>query len=166
MVHFPGICRRTKLISICIAAAFIVLSLSGAAMASDAALGVGETGKTEELEITITSVLKAADWINSPKEGYEYVVVSIHAKNISSEEKGIGAGDFQFMNEEIGHNECYARSTGVKAAPKTFGAEYMDPGESFEGSIVFAMPKSMDRVKLNYMEGYNPKPLLVFEFDK
>ena len=166
MVHSTRKSMRTNLVSICIEAALVFLSLYGAAMAADSVLGVGEAGKTEELEITITRAFKATDWINSPKEGYEYVVVSIHAKNISSEEKSVSAGDFQFMNEEIGHNECYARSTGVKADPRTFGAETMGPGESFEGSIVFAMPKSMDRVKLNYMEGYNPKPLLVFEFEK
>lgn len=166
MVHFAGKSERTKLISTCVAAVFFALSSFGAAMAADAALGVGEAGKTDELQITITSAFKAADWINSPKEGYEYVVVSIHAKNISSEEKSISAGDFQFMNEEVGHNEGYARSTGVKADPETFGAETIDPGESFEGSIVFAMPKSMNRVELKYMEGYDPKPLLVFEFDK
>lgn len=125
---------------------------------------IGEAGSTDKLEIMITKVEKAAEWINSPAEGREYVVVSIKVTNITKEEQSIGAGDFQYVRDENGSRESYARTTGVKANPDTFGAADIAAGESFEGSLVYAMPVEMRHIKLHYLENY--QTALRFEFDK
>jgi hypothetical protein len=40
------------------------------------------------------------------------------------------------------------------------------PGETFEGSLVYSIPITMNHVELHYIEGYNPEPALRFAFDK
>jgi hypothetical protein len=125
---------------------------------------IGEAGRTDNLEIMITKVEKAAEWINGPPEGREYVVVSFKVTNISKEKQSIGADDFQYVRDESGSRESYARTTGVKADPDTFGATDIEPVESFEGSLVYAMPIDMGHIELHYLESY--KTALKFEFDK
>lgn len=97
---------------------------------------IGEAGRTDNLEIMITKVEKAAQWINSPGEDREYVVVSFKVTNISNEKQSIGADDFQYVRDESGSRESYARTTGVKADPDIFGGTDIKPGESFEGSLL------------------------------
>ncbi|MDR1579157.1 MAG: DUF4352 domain-containing protein [Synergistaceae bacterium] len=125
---------------------------------------IGEAGGMDELEITITKVEKAAEWINSPPEGREYVIISFQITNLSDEEQSVGAGDFQYVANDTGSRESCARTTGVKADPDTFGAAGIAPGESFEGSLVYAMPSEMSRIELHYIKNYSAA--LKFEFDK
>ena len=112
----------------------------------------------------ITKVEKAAEWINSPAEGREYVIVSFKVTNISKEKQSIGANDFQYVRDESGSREGHKVLTGVKADPDTFGAADIASGENFEGSLVYAMPIDMGHIELHYLENY--KTALRFEFDK
>lgn len=131
-----------------------------------AALKIGETGTTDTFEITVTSATKATEWINSPEAGSEYVVVTIKAKNISKEENSISVSDFQYLNKETGSRQAYARTTGTKTDKATFSAPDIAPGATFEGSIVYAVPVSMNQIELHYIVGKNPTPKLRFEFSK
>lgn len=92
------------------------------------------------------------------------MVVSLKITNISNEEQSIGANDFQYVRDESGSRESYARTTGVKADPDTFGGTDIKPGESFEGSLVYAMPIDMGHIELHYLESY--QTALRFEFNK
>ncbi|MBU7006556.1 DUF4352 domain-containing protein [Phosphitispora fastidiosa] len=135
-----------------------------AVQTEERAYQIGEPGGTDELEIAVTKAEKAAEWINSPPEGREYVIVSFKVTNISKEEQSIGADDFQYVVGDSGAREAYARTTGVKTDPDTFGAASMAPGESFEGSLVYAMPVEMSHIELHYLKNY--QTALRFEFDK
>lgn len=155
---------RSGLLAVAVICMF--LAIAGTAAAQPPVMGIGETGKTETLEITISGVTKATEWTKTPKEGYEYVLVAIRVTNVAGEKQGISAGDFQFFNEDLGHKDGYSRTTGIKADPKVFYSADVEPGETFEGTLVFAMPKDMQKVEMEYREGYDPKPLLHFAFDK
>lgn len=130
-----------------------------------AVLGVGETGKTENFSITITKVEKAKKWINSPPEGKEYVVVSFKFTNTSSEEQSISESYFQYVDAQ-GNRNAPARTTGIEAEPATFGGASIGAGDSFEGSIIYDIPIDLSMVELHYLEGYNPDPLLIYQFSK
>lgn len=121
----------------------------------DRVYSIGEAGRTDNLEIVVTKAEKAVEWINGPPEGHEYVVVSFKITNISEELQSVGANDFQYVRDESGSREAYARTTGVKADPDTFGGVDIEPGESFEGSLVYAMPIGMSNIELHYLENYN-----------
>jgi|GEM_PF-1463717 Telomeric repeat-binding factor 2. len=125
---------------------------------------IGETGRTDKLEITVTKTEKATEWINSPPEGREYVIVSFQITNLSEEEQSVGANDFQYVADDTGSRESYVGTTGVKANPDIFGAADIAPGDSFEGSLVYAIPSEMSHVELHYINSYNTA--LKFAFEK
>lgn len=158
--------KKAKLLCTAIATAFMAVALIGGAAAGNTPLGIGETGNAGSIEITITGVSKATEWTKTPKEGCEYVLVAVRITNTSGEEQGVSANDFQFFNDDLGHKDGYSRTTGVKADPEVFYSAKMAPGETFEGTIVFAMPKTMRQVEMEYREGYAPKPQLTFSFGK
>lgn len=125
---------------------------------------LGETGKTDELEITVTKAQRAKEWTKTPKEGLEYVVVFIRAKNISGEEQSITGNQFGFVMDEAGNRGSYETYTGVPVDLGYSGT--MAPGESVEINLVYAMPADMSRIEFHYTEGYAPEPTLRFEFNK
>lgn len=125
---------------------------------------IGEAGRTDTLEIMITKTEKAAKWTKDPPEDREYVVVSFKVTNISAETQSIGASDLQYVRDESGSREAYESWTGVEADPDTFGGTDIEPGESFEGSLVYAMPIEMSHIELHYLKSY--QTALIFEFDK
>lgn len=139
---------------------------ASAGQSEAAPLSVGQTGKTETLAVSVTGVKKATEWINGPAEGREYVVVSLEITNISKEEQSVSANDFQFVSDASGSRESYAASTGVEAEPPVFGGEDIAPGDTFQGSLVFAIPKDMSSVELDYIQSLGAKPDLRFQFGK
>lgn len=130
-------------------------------------LGIGESGKAEEFEVSIVKVSKPTEWKFPPKEGTEYIAVEIQAKNISSEEASIAQGDFQYMGSDGYMHGRYADTySGFGVTPNTFGAEKVKPGETFNGTIVYDMPKDMETVEMWYRESYTTTPDVLFKFSK
>lgn len=125
---------------------------------------LGETAKTDQLEITVTQVEKAANWTKTPAEGYEYVVISIMARNISNEEQSITASQFGFVKDETGNRGSYETYTGVETA-HDYSAT-VAPGENAEISLVFAIPIEMIRIEFHYTVGYSLNPALRFELSR
>jgi len=131
-------------------------------------LHLGQAGRTDIFEITVTAVAKASYWTKDKKEDEEYIVVAVRFVNISNEEESIGANDFQWVDSQ-GYRNGIEQYSGVKtdeSMPDTFGAKTLSPGESFEGSMVYLMPKNMNRVEFHYLKGYSLKPDLQFLFHK
>ena len=138
---------------------------------------IGEVGSTDTFEVSITSVYKSTASSSGDEEDEEYVVVVIKVTNISDEEESISSGDFQFVNDKLGHRDAYSpyAGIGIETNPDTFGAENLAPGDTFEGSIIYSIPKSMSRVELHFIPDYNVVlvdgeyvllPDLIFEFNK
>jgi hypothetical protein len=131
-------------------------------------LHLGQSGRTDIFEITVTAVAKASYWTKDKKEDDEYIVVAVRVLNISNEEKSIGANDFQYVDSQ-GYRHGMEQYSGVETSesmPDTFGAHTLSPGESFEGSIVYLIPKNISRVEYHYIKGYTIKPDLQFVFNK
>ncbi|MDP1007709.1 DUF4352 domain-containing protein, partial [Klebsiella pneumoniae] len=76
------------------------------------------------------------------------VLVAVRVTNTTGEEQSISAGDFQFFNDDLGHKDGYSRTTGIKADPKVFYSAHIEPGQSLEGSIAFAIPKTIKQIKM------------------
>lgn len=129
-------------------------------------LKMGESGKTETFEMSVISVNKPTQWTKSPRANYEYVVVAFMVKNLSGKAASISAGDFSCVENESGMRTSWERSTGIKADPDTFGAETIEPGNQFSGSVIFSLPVAMKTTECHYTKGYNPKPSLKFQINK
>jgi len=131
-------------------------------------LHLGQAGRTDNFEITLTAVAKASYWTKDKKEDEEYVVVAVRVVNIANEEKSIGANDLQWVDSQ-GYRHGMEQYSGVETSesmPDTFGAHTSSPGESFEGSIIYLIPKNMSRVEFHYIKGYTIKPDLQFLIHK
>ncbi|MFN2238527.1 MAG: DUF4352 domain-containing protein [Thermoanaerobaculia bacterium] len=137
-----------------------------AAPAEAPALQPGEPGRSDPFEIRVMAVEKASGWTREPPADHEYVVVAIQVKNVSNETESIGAGSFGMVQDDSGNRASWEPSTGIKTDPETFGGTDIEPGESFEGSLIFAIPIVMERTELHYTVGYSLEPALRFEIRK
>lgn len=133
----------------------------------DKVYGIGEYAKTEHYEVAIAKVTKPTKWKFEPEEGKEYVAVEISIKNISDEDGSVKQSDFQYMGEgEKLHGRYPDTYSGFDVTPETFGAEDLEIGQTFNGTIIYLLPKSMTEVELWYREGYTTKPDATFKFSK
>ncbi|MHB1356805.1 MAG: DUF4352 domain-containing protein [Anaerolineae bacterium] len=130
------------------------------------ALKLGESGRTDTFEITVTSVVKPTEWTKDVPAGHEYIVVTIQVTNITKEEASISASDFGCVKDESGNRGSWENYTGIKTEPDTFGGEDITPGDTFAGSLIFAIPVDMSVTELHYTKGYALKPNLRFEITK
>lgn len=131
--------------------------------AEAAPVPLGQPGRTDTFEIVVTGVEKPAQFTKDPPAGSEYVVVKMQVKNISGETASIGAGEFGVVRDERGNRASTEPSTGISTDPDTFGSAEIAPGETFAGSLIFAIPAGMAQTELHYTLGYAPKPALRFE---
>ncbi|MDD4591005.1 MAG: DUF4352 domain-containing protein [Parabacteroides sp.] len=129
--------------------------------------GVGEYVKTENYEVAIAKVTKPTKWKFEPEEGKEYVAVEISIKNISDEDGSVGQSDFQYVGEDGKLTGRYPNTySGFDVDPDTFGTEDLEIGQTFNGTIVYLMPKSMEEIELWFREGWTESPDAVFKFSK
>lgn len=129
--------------------------------------GIGEYAKTGDYEVAIVKVTKPTEWVFEPEEGKEYVAIEISVKNISDEDGSVGQSSFQYKGEDGTLHGRYANTySGFGVEPDTFGAEDIEIGQTFNGTIVYLMPKSMEEVELWYREGYTSTPDITFKFSK
>lgn len=129
--------------------------------------GIGEYAKTEHYEVAIVKVTKPTEWKFEPEEGKEYVAVEISIKNISDEDGSVSNSDFQYVGEDGKLHGRYPDTySGFGVEPDTFGAEDVEIGQTFNGTIVYLMPESMKEVELWYREGYTTTPDAAFKFSK
>ena len=130
-------------------------------------LQIGQAGRTNIFEVTLTAAVKDTSRNQDPKEVNEYVVLAFRMKNISNEESSVSASDFQYVGDD-GYRKAWAPYSGVKidSFPDTFGAETISPGEVFEGSIVYLIPKRMKKIEMHYIKGWKKEADLKFIFHK
>lgn len=137
-----------------------------AAPNKSSALRVGEAGRTDTFEITVTSSGKASEWTKDPPAGMEYIVVAVQVTNISDEEASISASDFGCVKDADGTRASWENYTGIVTDPETFGAADIAPGETFSGSLIFAIPAEMSATELHYTQGFSAEPDLRFAITK
>lgn len=129
--------------------------------------GLGEYVKTEHYEVAIVKVTKPTKWRDEPEEGKEYVAVEISVKNISDEDGAVSQSEFQYKGEDGKLHGRYPNTfSGFDVEPETFGAEDLEIGQTFNGTIVYLLPKNMTEVELWYRESYTTTPDAAFKFSK
>ena len=128
---------------------------------------IGEYAKTEHYEVAIVKVTKPTEWKFKPEEGKEYVAVEISVKNISDENGSVKQSGFQYKGEDGKLHGRYPDTySGFGVEPDTFGAEDIEIGQTFNGTIVYLMPESMKEVELWFRESYTTTPDAAFKFSK
>lgn len=106
----------------------------------------GETGVFGDWEVKVNSVQRNYDTGSKyyvPKDGNEYIVVNITAKNVSKSPDLVSSYDFKVNVDGASEGPSYATVPSPKFDSKT-----LDPGVSQTGNILFEVPKGATNLKL------------------
>lgn len=124
----------------------------------DSSSGADEEAKTEfaqnevvtfnDVDFTVTSVERSAgDVFDTPKEGCEYVIVSLKIENNSDEK--ISYNEFDWKMENSNGQETDMVFTTINS-DTTLGSGDLNPGGVVEGTVAFEEPVGDAGLKLNY----------------
>lgn len=110
--------------------------------------GINEPVKYKGLELSVTKVEKSnGDDFDKPKDGMEYVIVTVKYKNAGEEKISYNPYDFKMLNSK-GQITDQAL-TSVDSSTSLSGGE-LAPGGEISGTITFEQPKGDAGLKLQY----------------
>lgn len=109
---------------------------------------VGETAKYNDVEMTVTKVakVKSGDY-SVPKEGNEYVVVSVKYKNDSSENVSYNPYDFKMKNSK---GQITSNTYASDITKNQLDSGDLAPNGEVEGEIIYEEPKDDNGLVLQY----------------
>ena len=109
---------------------------------------VGETAKYNDVELTVTKVVKSKGGeFDNPKSGDEYVVVTVKYKNDGEENISYNPYDFKIKNSK-GQITSGTFASSVTKNELNSGA--LAPGGEVEGDVIFEAPKGDNGLVLQY----------------
>lgn len=110
--------------------------------------GINEPVKYKGLELSVTKVEKSnGDDFDKPKDGMEYVIVTVKYKNAGEEKISYNPYDFKMLNSK-GQITDQAL-TSVDSSTSLSSGE-LAPGGEISGTIAFEQPKGDAGLKLQY----------------
>lgn len=108
----------------------------------------GETVSFKGVDFTVTNVKKSAgSEFDTPKEGHEYIIVSIKIENKSEEKISYNPFDWQMENSN-GQEEATTFTTIDSDTALSSGD--LNVGGVVEGTLAFEQPEGDAGLKLNY----------------
>ncbi len=111
-----------------------------------------ETVTYEDVNYTVTNVKKSAGTeYDTPKDGYEYVVITIKIENNSDEKISYNEYDWKMENSNGQELDC---TYSIDDSDTALDSGDLKSGGNVEGSIVFEEPKDDDGLQLNYYSNY------------
>lgn len=115
----------------------------------------GQTAKYENLEITLLSLTRAAEYVKAPREGEEYAVLRFRIKNLGQEEESASiGGDLQWRGPDSDRRHGPESYTGVETIiPEGYR---LAPGSEGEYEDVYMLPKDLTQVEFHYVPGLDP----------
>lgn len=107
-----------------------------------------ETVSYQGVEYTVTDVQKTTgDEFDQPRDGYEYVIVSVKIENKSEEKISYNPLDWKMENSN-GQEE--SQTFTIIDSNTALSSGDLNPGGNVEGTIAFEQPKGDTGLKLNY----------------
>lgn len=106
----------------------------------------GETALFGDIEVTATNVDRQyapADG-RYVEQGLEYVVVTVSVKNVGTTSNYVSNYDFQLRAGEESYTANYIQ------VPNAFDGTTLQPEETHEGAIIFAIPEGGESLSLEY----------------
>jgi hypothetical protein len=113
---------------------------------------VGDVIVSKETIITVTKFGKSTgDDFNKPKDGMEYIIVSIKIINIINDKISYNPTDFKMQNSQGQINDTAFTKVNSKTA---FKSGKLVPDGEIEGTVVFEEPKNDPELTLLYLQNY------------
>lgn len=113
-----------------------------ASASADAKVGVGDTVKADDVELTVTDVKKGVGQVgtsgyNKKPQG-EFIIVTVKVKNTGKQEILAASSDFTLVGEDGAE---YSTSDDAWLEDGVLSFESVNPGNSFTGKLVYDVPK-------------------------
>lgn len=112
-----------------------------------------ETVDFKGIKFTVTNVEKhQGSKYNKPKDGYEYVEVTIKIENTSEEKYDYGPSDWKMQNSQ--GQELDTSSLALKNYDEQLDYADLIPGGTVTGKLGFEQPKGDTGLYLNYYDNF------------
>lgn len=110
--------------------------------------GINEPVKYKGLELSVTKVEKSnGDDFDKPKDGMEYVIVTVKYKNAGEEKISYNPYDFKMLNSKGQITDQALTSVDSRTS---LSSGELAPGGEISGTIAFEQPKGDAGLKLQY----------------
>ena len=110
--------------------------------------GINEPVKYKGLELSVTKVEKSnGDDFDKPKDGMEYVIVTVKYKNTGAEKISYNPYDFKMLNSK---GQITDEAFTTIDSDTALSSGELAPGGEIEGTIAFEQPKGDTGLKLQY----------------
>lgn len=128
---------------------------------ADTIIPLGESGTYEGETITVTGVEKSSgDQFDTPKDGMEYVIVSLKIQNTGEENISYNPFDYKSMNSK---KQIIDKSISIVDSDTALSSGELASGGEVEGTLVFEHPKGdTDLTLLFYGNMFDSDPTLTF----
>jgi len=106
----------------------------------------GETALFGDIEITATDVNRQYTPTEDRyvEQGLEYVVVTVSVKNVGETSNYVSNYDFRLVADGESYTANYIQ------VPNEFDGTTLQPGDTREGAIIFAIPEGSESLSLEY----------------
>lgn len=125
---------------------------------------INEPAIYEDTKLTVTNVQtsKGNSW-DKPKEGMEYIIVTVAFENIGNEQISYNIWDFE-MSNSLGH--LSSESFTTINSDSSLSAGSLLPGGKKTGTIAFEQPKNDPNLVLYYKQNiFSDSPELTFKLN-
>lgn len=105
---------------------------------------VAEFGALTVKTTTFTQPWQPTDGFSTPKDGYEFVYVSLNIKNTSSEDSDVNPFDFKLNDSGV------VSDHEIATTPTPLNSVELKAGSAIDGDLVFQVKKGATNLKLQY----------------
>lgn len=110
--------------------------------------GINEAVKYNGLELSVTKVVKSSGKeFDKPKDGMEFVIVTVKYKNVGDEKISYNPFDFKMLNSK---GQITDQAFTTVNADTALSSGELAPGGEISGTIAFEQPKGDTGLKLQY----------------
>lgn len=110
--------------------------------------GINEAVKYNGLELSVTKVAKSSGKeFDKPKDGMEYIIVTVKYKNVGDEKISYNPFDFKMLNSK---GQITDQSFTTVNTDTALSSGELAPGGEITGTIAFEQPKGDTGLKLQY----------------
>ncbi|RWZ54447.1 DUF4352 domain-containing protein [Halobacillus fulvus] len=116
------------------------------------AYNVGDTAQLNDHQLTVLKVEKSnGNNYDQPKEGKEFVIVSVQIENVGSNEVSYNSFDFEMSNSQ---GQIVEPAFTIVDSDTSLESGDLATGGSVTGTVAFEQPKDDQGLKLHYEPGF------------
>lgn len=124
---------------------------------------INEEAKIKDVSVTVTNVEKSAgsDY-DKPKDGMEYVIVTVKIKNLGKDKISYNPFDYKMKNSQ---GQITTQAFTIVDSDSTLSSGELSEGGEISGTIAFEQPKDDAGLELQYTENMFTDKVIKFKLN-